>query len=272
MVIITYVQGFQKYILTWFSLYGRHSLPWRKNYDPYHILVSELMLQQTQVERVIPKYVAFMKLFSTVEMLAQAPLKDVLIAWQGLGYNRRAKFLHQTAKEVVRQGGRFPITYDELLTLPGVGPYTASAITAFSYNKPIRMIETNIRTVFIYHFFPNRDGVTDKELFPLIDEALDTNQPRIWYSALMDYGSTLKKILPNPSRKSKHHTKQSTFKGSLRQTRGEILRILSVSHALSRPDLFSKLESDNKNHLPALEQLLKEELVFNDSGVIKLAE
>ncbi|MDQ5951489.1 MAG: Adenine glycosylase [Patescibacteria group bacterium] len=266
------MQAFRNYILDWFNHYGRQHLPWRQNYHPYNILVSELMLQQTQVERVIPKYLAFMKQFPDSKTLAAAPLKDVLIAWQGLGYNRRAKFLQKTAQAVEINGGKFPTEYKDLLKLPGVGPYTASAITAFSYNKPIRMIETNIRTVFIYHFFPDREDVSDTELFPLIDEALDTNNPRIWYSALMDYGSTLKKLLPNPSRKSKHHTKQSTFKGSLRQTRGEILRVLSSTDELSPEELFSKLVTNSKNHQSALEQLLKEELVFNDSGVIKLAE
>lgn len=266
------MQAFRNYINNWYSVNGRTHLPWRQNYHPYNVLVSELMLQQTQVERVIPKYLAFMEQFPDSKTLAAAPLKDVLIAWQGLGYNRRAKFLHKTAQAVEQNGGEFPIEYEKLLELPGVGPYTASAITAFSYDKPIRIIETNIRTVFIYHFFPDEQNITDKELFTLIDEALDTEHPRIWYSALMDYGSTLKRILPNPSRQSKHHTKQSTFKGSLRQTRGEILRILSTNAQLDLSDLFKQLKSEEKNHLVALEQLIKEELVLNDSGVIKLAE
>lgn len=266
------MQAFREYILDWYKQYGRTHLPWRRNYDPYNVLVSELMLQQTQVERVIPKYLSFMAQFPNSKTLAKASLKDVLISWQGLGYNRRAKYLHKTAQAVEENGGVFPTEYDLLLNLPGVGPYTASAITAFSYNKPIRIIETNIRTVFLYHFFPNQQNITDKEIFPLIDEALDKEQPRIWYSALMDYGSTLKKILPNPSRQSKHYTKQSSFKGSLRQTRGEILRILSSANQISQTKLFSKLKSEEKNHLIALEQLIKDELVLNDSGVIKLAE
>lgn len=266
------MQKFRQYIHNWFEIHARQHLPWRQNYHPYNILVSELMLQQTQVERVIPKYLAFMDKFPDTKTLAAAPLSEVLISWQGLGYNRRAKFLHQTAKAVEEKGGKFPQSYEGLLTLPGVGPYTASAITAFSYNKPIRMIETNIRTVFLYHFFPNQQGITDKEIFPLIDESLDKEQPRIWYSALMDYGSVLKKILPNPSRQSKHHSKQSTFKGSLRQTRGEILRVLASHQALTKEALFQHLESEKKNHAAALDQLLKEELVLNDSGVIKLAE
>lgn len=230
------------------------------------------MLQQTQVERVIPKYHAFMTQFPTVEALATAPLKDVLIAWQGLGYNRRAKFLQQSAKAVIDQGGNFPQEYQQLLQLPGIGPYTASAITAFAYNKPIRMIETNIRTAFIYHFFPDKEYVSDQELLPLIDQALPPDQPRIWYSALMDYGSVLKRLLPNPSRKSKHYKKQPSFVGSLRQTRGEILRLLSLHEVLTLNELFQLLKTNQAHHQLALEQLITEQLVLNDSGTIKLAE
>lgn len=266
------MQAFRNYILNWYSHNGRHNLPWRQNFDPYHVLVSELMLQQTQVGRVIPKYESFMKQFPDVQTLATSSLKDVLIAWQGLGYNRRAKYLHKTAQAVQTLNGAFPTVLEELLKLPGIGPYTASAITAFSYNKPVRIIETNIRTVFIYHFFPDQEDIEDENIFPLIDEALDKTQPRIWYSALMDYGSTLKRILPNPSRKSKHYTKQSSFVGSLRQTRGEILRLLSQNHSLTQNELFGQLKSEEKNHLEALEHLIKEAMVLNDSGKLSLAE
>lgn len=230
------------------------------------------MLQQTQVERVIPKFLVFMERFPDTQSVASAPLKDILAMWQGLGYNRRAKFLQQTTQAIETQGGEFPKEYSSLLQLPGVGPYTASAITAFSYNQPIRVIETNIRAVFIYHFFPNQENIADTELFPLIDESLDRAQPRIWYSALMDYGSMLKKNLPNPSRKSKHHTKQSKFNGSVRQTRGEILKVLTTHTLVKESELFQLLNSEKKNHQVALEQLIKEELVLNDSGVIKIAE
>lgn len=265
------MKDFQQFVLWWYSLHGRHNLPWRQNYDPYQVLVSELMLQQTQVERVIPKYEAFIKQFLTVELLANAPLSEVLIAWQGLGYNRRAKFLHQTSKAVSEKGGVFPYTLDGLLKLPGIGPYTASAVAAFSYNQPVVVIETNIRTVFIHHFFPNQESVPDSELLPLINESIDIDNPRRWYSALMDYGSTLKRLLPNPTRKSKSYKKQSTFKGSVRQTRGEILRILSTADQMQKNDLLKQLESRQENHQKALDQLISEGLVFQDSGKISLA-
>lgn len=266
------MSDFQAFILWWFSLHGRHTLPWRQQYDPYSVLVSELMLQQTQVERVIPKYNNFMERFPTVHVLAKAPLKDVLIAWQGLGYNRRAKFLHQTAQIVTKNGGIFPSTVEGLLELPGIGGYTASAVAAFSYNQPVTVIETNIRTVFIYHFFPHHTVVPDKELQPLITTYIDHNNPRQWYSALMDYGSTLKRLLPNPTRKSNTYKKQSKFAGSIRQTRGEILRILTTVDSISKHDLLKQLESDPANHQQALNVLINEGLVFQDQDKISLTQ
>lgn len=229
------------------------------------------MLQQTQVERVIPKYLAFMKQFPTVTTLADAPLKDVLIAWQGLGYNRRAKFLHQTAKAVTEKGGEFPSNVEGLLELPGIGPYTASAIATFSYNMPVSVIETNIRTVFIHHFFSNENNVPDSKLLTLINESIYQENPRLWYSALMDYGSVLKKLLPNPTRKSKTYKKQSKFVGSVRQTRGEILRVLSAVDSMDKSDLLKALQTKESNRQLALEQLLQEALILEDNDQISLA-
>ena len=138
----------------YYKAHGRHDLPWRKTTDPYKILVSELMLQQTQVDRVLLKYKAFLKLFPTARRLAAAPLGDVLRAWQGLGYNRRAKFLHQAAQYVTNElKGRWPKDEAGLLALPGVGPYTARAVLAFAYNEPVVLIETNVRQVFLHHLF-----------------------------------------------------------------------------------------------------------------------
>lgn len=226
--------NFKKTVRTFYKTHGRHTLPWRKTTNPYRILVSEIMLQQTQVDRVVPYYKAFFKKFPTVKALAKAPLSDVLRMWQGLGYNRRAKMLHNAAKEVVNENkGRFPKTYEALVTLPGVGEYTAKAVRTFSYNEPEVVIETNIRTVFLHHFFPKSKKVSDEKLLPLIEETLDKKNPRDWYAALMDYGSHLKKTVPNPSRKSAHHTNQSPFKGSDREIRGAILRATLKGEKLS---------------------------------------
>ena len=208
-----------------YKKYGRHDLPWRKTADVYHIVVSEIMLQQTQVDRVIPKYTAFLKKFPTVQKLAKAQLADVLALWSGLGYNRRAKYLHQMAQVVISEHkGKLPTTIEGLKTLPGIGPYTAGAIYAFAYNKPVPMIETNIRTVYIHHFFPTKKSVSDKDLVKVIEQTLDTKNPREWYWALMDYGSHLKSTGVKNNAKSKHYIKQSKFQGSKRQIRGVIMR------------------------------------------------
>ena len=206
----------------------RRALPWRDTSNAYRILVSEIMLQQTQVDRVVPKYKVFLKAFPTFGSLASAPLSDVLRGWQGLGYNRRAKMLHVCAKGVCEQyGGKLPRTYEELQKLPGIGPYTAGAVMAFAYNKPIPIIETNIRTAYLHHFFKNKNDVHDRELMPVIERTLDRENPRDWYHALMDYGSTLKQTEGNANIRSRHYTKQSRFEGSNRQVRGQILRALS---------------------------------------------
>jgi len=201
------------------------SFPWRETTNPYRILVSEVMLQQTQTHRVVPKYRSFLKRFPTLRSLADAPLGDVLREWSGLGYNRRAKMLHACAKKVVtKHRGIFPKTYEELLSLPGVGPYTAGAVLAFAFNTPRPLIETNIRTVFLFHYFPGKEGVADAELMTHIERTLDHREPRLWYNALMDYGAWIKETYGNHNARSRGYTKQSTFKGSARELRGKILR------------------------------------------------
>jgi A/G-specific adenine glycosylase len=209
-------------------------MPWRDNTDPYYILVSELMLQQTQVDRVIPKFELFMNTFPTVKRLAQAPLSEVLTVWSGLGYNRRAKFLHEAAKKVITDfNGVIPGTYDALVSLPGVGPNTAGAILVYSFNEPVVFIETNVRTVYFHHFFDDQALVTDKELKELVEQTIDKEHPREWYWGLMDYGSYLKKQGASRNDKSSHYKKQAPLKGSVREVRGLILKSLSKKDYLS---------------------------------------
>ena len=235
-------------------------MPWRENTDPYFVLVSELMLQQTQVDRVIPKFNAFISRFPTVSDLARASLGDVLSLWSGLGYNRRAKFLHEAAKKVVAEyGGIVPNTTESLVQLPGVGPNTAGAIMAYSYNQPIVFIETNIRTVYFYHFFEDVAGVTDSELKTLAAETIDREHPREWYWALMDYGAYLKKQGAGRIDQSKHYKKQSPLKGSLREVRGLILKQLAIED-LSIAALQLRVPFDERFE-PALLALEKEGLI-----------
>lgn len=218
---------FQQIVWDYYRHHGR-DLPWRQpSCTPYAILVSELMLQQTQVQRVVPKYQQFLGVFSDVESLAAAQFQDVLAVWNGLGYNRRAKYLLEAARQIVnRYNGLLPDDPEQLEQLPGVGPNTAAAIVAYAFNRPVVFIETNIRSVFIHHFFEDAELIHDRQLLPLIKQSLDQEHPREWYWALMDYGSHLKSAGSNPSRSSSHYKKQSRFEGSRRQLRAQVLRRL----------------------------------------------
>lgn len=201
-------------------------LPWRRTRDPYCILVSEFMLQQTQVSRVVPKYDAFCALFPSVGCLATARTGQVLAAWQGLGYNRRALNLRRSAEVIeAEHGGLVPQDMSDLLRLPGVGPATAAAISAFAFGIPIPFLETNIRAVFIHHFFQECSRVPDSDLLPLVEATLDRENPRDWYYALMDYGSVLKRTYENPARKSARASRQTPFAGSHRELRALLLRL-----------------------------------------------
>ncbi|MGC1121557.1 MAG: A/G-specific adenine glycosylase [Candidatus Methanofastidiosia archaeon] len=220
------IKAFQTSIYDYYSIHGR-SFPWRETTNPYHILVSEFMLQQTQTQRVVAKYNQFIKTFPDFHALAEAPFKDVLAVWQGLGYNHRALNLKKTAEIVVTKfQGNLPSDVAVLETFPGIGKATARAIAAFAFLKPVVFIETNIRTVYIHFFFQKQEHVKDKEILPLVKETLDYENPREWYYSLMDYGIMIKKLEKNPGRRSAHHQKQSPFEGSDRQIRGKILRIL----------------------------------------------
>lgn len=213
-------------------------LPWRRTYDPYAIWISEVMLQQTQVSRVDGRWQRWLERFPTVDALAAAAPSDVLEEWQGLGYNRRALSVHRAAQAISEAGGIFPQDSKELVKLPGIGPATAAGIRAFAFNLHGVYLETNVRTVFLHELYPQAEGVPDSELVPLVEltcpasveDAADADEteltPRSWYYALLDYGAYLKKTIPNPSRRSKSHVKQSRFEGSHRQKRAELLRVL----------------------------------------------
>ncbi|MDD5258943.1 MAG: A/G-specific adenine glycosylase [bacterium] len=220
------IKTFQNIICQYYQEHKRQ-MPWRETTDPYQILVSEIMLQQTQVNRVLDKYQQFTVAFPTIEVLAKAPLREILAVWQGLGYNRRALALYELAKIVVKQyGGQIPPDQNLLRSLPGIGAATAGSICAFAYNQPVVFIETNIRSVFLYYFFRDKTGVSDRQLFPFIEKTLAADKPREWYYALMDYGVFLKARMPNPGKQSRHYQRPTRFTGSNRQRRGQILKIL----------------------------------------------
>lgn len=255
---------FQNLIWDHYRGHGRHELPWRQNITPYRITVSEVMLQQTQVSRVLKYFPAWLERFPDWRAMAEASLGDILTAWQGLGYNRRALNFHRLAKEVMASG--LPQEPAELVKLPGIGPNTAGSIAAFAFNRPVVFIETNIRRIYLNHFFAGQDGVSDSQLLPLISETLDRSNPREWYWALMDYGATLPKLTANPNRRSRHYGVQPRFEGSLRQLRGQVTRQL-----LAGPVRVGDLPADGR--LPAvLEALAKEGFIVRRGQVIRLAE
>ncbi|MEM0466416.1 MAG: A/G-specific adenine glycosylase [Candidatus Thermoplasmatota archaeon] len=266
------IARFHQTILDFYHNHGR-SFPWRNTDNPYHILVSEVMLQQTQTDRVVPKYEQFIRTYPDVERLAAASFREILSVWQGLGYNRRALALKKTAEILLTQHhGKVPDTLDELLALPGLGPYSARAILTFAYHQPMVFLETNIRNVYIYFFFQDQTTVHDKELEPLIEKTLYTPDPRTWYYALMDYGAMLKKKNPYLNKKSRHYTRQSRFHGSNRQIRGQILSTLLGTHAVPLVDFCEKLHLSEQTLQPILTQLIHEGLITQKDKYYQLVE
>lgn len=223
-------------------------LPWRYIDDPYAVLVSEVMLQQTQVSRVLPKWSQFLGLFPSLDALAAADTAIVLETWQGLGYNRRALSLKKAAEIcAVKYHGNLPESYEELITLPGIGPATAAGVTAFAFDKPAMYLETNVRTVFLYELFPDREQVSDKELIPYIEATTPSTGVRDWYYALLDYGSHLKATVGNHSRRSTTYAKQSKFEGSRRQKRAEIVRIVLGQPGIDKSSIAKQLNASEAN-------------------------
>lgn len=222
------IAAFRRTVWNFYKQHGR-SFSWRNTVNPYNILVSEIMLQQTQADRVVAYYNAWVKRFPDFATLAKTPFHQIYPLWQGLGYNRRALAMQKLAQIVTQaHAGKLPRGLRELENLPGIGPYTARAISIFSYNRPLVCIETNIRRVFIHHFFADAETVSDRDLLPYIESALPAKRSREWHWALMDYGAHLKSAVPNPNRRHKQYTVQSKFEGSVRQIRGDVLRQLAT--------------------------------------------
>lgn len=218
-------------------------LPWRDVRDPYAVLVSEVMLQQTQVKRVLGFWGRWLETFPTLDALAAAPTSLVLERWQGLGYNRRALALKRTAEICSEEhAGVLPVASADLLLLPGVGPSTAAGIRVFAYGLADVYLETNVRTVFLHELFPDEMDVPDTQIVPLVERACDRDDPRGWYYALLDYGAYLKTIMPNPSRRSRHHVRQSAFEGSRRQKRAWLLQAVLAGDGLSTDELAVALD------------------------------
>lgn len=264
------IQAFQTTIWDYYHTNGR-KLPWRETSNPYLIFVSEVMLQQTLVPTVLKKYPAFISRFPTFQDLAEAPFSDLLRLWKGLGYNRRALNLQKSSQIIVEKfNGELPRTVEELDELPGIGNATACSIIAFAFNLPVVFIETNIRRVYIHHFLNQKDNIPDSEIIPFVEKTLDTKNVREWYWALMDYGSYLAKIVPNPNRKSRHYNRQSTFAGSDRQIRGQILSLLLESNPYSKKKIMKSLNQDPDRITEILMDLEKDHMIKIKGSRIEL--
>lgn len=278
-------------LLAWYGMHGR-DLPWRRTRDPYRILVSELMLQQTQVPRVIPKYEAFLREFPTIKALAEAPRTDVLRAWQGLGYNSRAVRLHALAKVVAEAGGTLPTTREELLRLPGIGPYTAGAIMVFAHDKPALSVDVNVERVLRRAFFSRLQRPAKQDIERLAQELVEqSGAPHDWQSALMDLGSAICTAkdprcsqcpLYEHCRTRGVHAeeaakpKQGRFIGSNRWWRGQILRVLlrgpARAEALPAMVCAGATDADRAACAAALAGMVEEGIVTSTRGMLRLTE
>lgn len=238
------------------------------------MLVSEIMLQQTQTGRVTEKFLIFKEKFPNFLALSKASLGDVLKTWQGLGYNRRAIALKKIADIIINDyHGKLPDSIEILKTFPQIGPNTASSVAAFAFNKPTVFIETNIRRVFIYFFFNNGNNITDKVIIPIVEKTLDKTNPREWYYALMDYGVMLKKLYPDLNKQSAHYRKQSPFNGSNRQIRGELLKLLVKNKILKISEIEKSLKKiPEKKLMTVLSQLEKEEFIEINGKTVQIVK
>jgi len=262
-------------ILAWYDIHQR-DLPWRRTRNPYNILVSEVMLQQTQVSRVVEKYKAFLQAFPNTKQLAEARTADVITAWKGLGYNRRALFLQRTALAVREQyGGRFPQTREALKTLPGVGEYTARAILSFAFGQSTPVLDTNHRKFYQKTFFAD-DIRTDAELLTTAEDVVEwiettygVSRVYDWNQALMDWVSahTQDYILPKKPQKKK----TIPFKDTDRFIRGNIIDILRESSKIGIGSLRNAYpDITDERFYAIIEKLEKDQLIVQEKRSIVL--
>ena len=261
---------FRKIIYAHYEKAGR-KFPWRGKVSPWGVMVSEFMLQQTQTDRVVPFYERWMKKWPKIEDLAKASMEDVLREWNGLGYNRRGYFLKKSAEMICHDfSGRIPGVPQNLIQLPGIGPYIAGAIPCFAYNYPSVFIETNIRATVIHFYFPEKEEIKDSDIMPILEKTLDRENPRKWYYALMDYGAVLKKNGENPGRRSAHYAKQTPFEGSFRQKRGKVLRALLAFGPGNADDIGIAAKIKEEDLYKILLDLEKDSLVAEEGGVYRI--
>ena len=261
------IQTFQAKIFNWYAQ-NKRDLPWRLTHDPYKILVSEVMSQQTQIVRVIPKFEAWIVRFPDISTLGVASNADVLRYWSGLGYNRRALYLQKCAEEIVsRYQGKFPQSEEELLTLPGIGIYTARAVLSFAFEKNVVVIDTNVRKVILVEFKNYLPvTITNKDIEIMAEQLLPKENAYDWNQALMDYSSAVLK------KEKISLKKQVRFKGSDRYYRGGIMRLLIKHKNLTIGEIHALLITEEKKEIESnklaeiLGRLVKDRLVKYDTN------
>ena len=254
----------------------KRNLAWRnlEHYSDrdrgYRVLVSEVMLQQTQVQRVIPKYDEWIKKWPSIDTFCDATFSEVLSLWSGLGYNRRAKYLHTTLHTLMRDyEGVVPKNLNDLQSLSGIGANTAAAILVYTYNTPAVFVETNIRSAYLNAFFANaKEPISDHQLKERIAKTLDYNNPRQWYYALMDYGTHIKQTYGSHLHKSKHHRRQSRFEGSSRQIRGAIIKYLTQNYVVEISSLKNEINDDRFD--VCIQALSAEGMIVLDGDTLRL--
>jgi A/G-specific adenine glycosylase len=266
------IASFRRTVYRYYRTHVR-SMPWRDNTSPYYIFVSEVMLQQTQLERVIKKFPLFIERYRSFSELAGGSLAEIFSVWQGLGYNRRAKWLRDAARMIMETfHGVLPEDPEQIAKLPGIGKNTAAAIAAYSFNHPVAYIETNIRSVFIHHFFHDSSEITDEQILPIVQRACDKKNPREWYWALMDYGTHLKETHKNPSRKSAHYRPQTPFKNSDRRIRGIIIKTIGDNGTIAKNALYTATEEIPERIDRIVDSLVKEGLVREEAGTYRIGD
>jgi len=256
------ISQFVSHVYGYYALHGR-SFVWREKIDPYSVFISEMMLQQTQTGRVVGKFQEWIDIFPNFLQLSQASWADVLKVWKGLGYNRRALWIYEAAQRIVLEyHSTLPCDVELLMQFKGIGQNTAASMITFAYDKPIPFIETNIRSVYLATWFREETTlIHDREIWPILIQSLDHRNPREWHYASMDYGCYVKKKMTNPSRKSAHHIRQSTFLGSARQLRGKILEEVLRRGSICKEELLASYAHDNRISR-VLHELIAEKLIY----------
>ena len=249
------IKSFQEKILNWWEE-NKRNFPWRETTDPYYIMVSEIMLQQTQAPRVVQKYLDFINKYSTIRGLANTSQSELLSLWSGLGYNRRALWLQEAAR-ILLELEEFPQTPKELQELKGIGPYSARSILIFAFNKDIATVDTNIRRILIAEGFAE-ENTSEKDLLRIAEQLLPKSRSRDWHNALMDYGSM---VLTASKTGIKPTSQQNRFKGSEREKRGKILKFLLAKKSATIATLSKIVNASKEQVEPILDKMIKDGLI-----------